>query len=128
MAGGEGLGGGRVGGRHRGGGGEHHQEGPTWSCSCGRYILSIYCCIQTLLLDTSYVLGAVEVVDVPESQILMAGLVDSHVHINEPGRTAWEGWVDLSRSAGKLDLTDFSFVFVYLYVCTFVYLFLYMKG
>ena len=108
MAGGEGLGGGRVGGRHRGGGGEHHQEGPTWSCSCGRYILSIYCCIQTLLLDTSYVLGAVEVVDVPESQILMAGLVDSHVHINEPGRTAWEGWVDLSRSAGKLELNDFS--------------------
>ena len=37
--------------------------------------------------------GAVEVVDVPESRILMAGLVDSHVHINEPGRTAWEGWV-----------------------------------
>ena len=41
------------------------------------------------------VLGAVEVVDVPESRILMAGLVDSHVHINEPGRTAWEGWVGL---------------------------------
>ena len=38
-----------------------------------------------------HVLGAVEVFDVPEDQILMAGLVDSHVHINEPGRTAWEG-------------------------------------
>ena len=23
--------------------------------------------------------------------ILMPGLVDSHVHINEPGRTDWEG-------------------------------------
>ena len=43
---------------------------------------------KILLLDVS---GAVEVVDVPKSQILMAGLVDSHVHINEPGRTAWEG-------------------------------------
>ena len=37
-----------------------------------------------------------EVVDVPGDRILMAGLVDSHVHINEPGRTAWEGEVDLN--------------------------------
>ena len=33
----------------------------------------------------------VEVVDVGED-VLMPGLVDSHVHINEPGRTDWEGF------------------------------------
>jgi len=25
------------------------------------------------------------------ASVVMPGLVDSHVHINEPGRTAWEG-------------------------------------
>ena len=55
----------------------------------------IYLLLHSNTSSGCYVLGAVEVVDVPESQILMAGLVDSHVHINEPGRTAWEGWVDL---------------------------------
>ena len=38
----------------------------------------------------------VEVVDVGED-ILMPGLVDSHVHINEPGRTAWEGFNTATR-------------------------------
>ena len=31
-----------------------------------------------------------DIEDVGED-ILMPGLVDSHVHINEPGRTDWEG-------------------------------------
>ena len=35
--------------------------------------------------------GDVDVVDAGED-VLMPGLVDSHVHINEPGRTDWEGF------------------------------------
>ena len=31
--------------------------------------------------------------------VLMPGLVDSHVHINEPGRTEWEGFVTATRAA-----------------------------
>lgn len=31
--------------------------------------------------------------------ILMAGLIDSHVHVNEPGRTEWEGYESASRAA-----------------------------
>ena len=31
--------------------------------------------------------------------VLMPGLVDSHVHINEPGRTEWEGLATASRAA-----------------------------
>src|SRR6187402_842163 len=30
---------------------------------------------------------------------LMPGLVDSHVHINEPGRTDWEGFETATRAA-----------------------------
>ena len=29
--------------------------------------------------------------------VLMSGLVDCHVHINEPGRTEWEGFESATR-------------------------------
>jgi len=32
-------------------------------------------------------------------RVLLPGLVDSHVHINEPGRTEWEGFVTATRAA-----------------------------
>ena len=43
--------------------------------------------------------GAVEV---PEDAALVPGLVDSHVHVNEPGRTEWEGFrsATLAAAAG----------------------------
>ena len=31
--------------------------------------------------------------------VLMPGLVDTHVHINEPGRTEWEGFETATRAA-----------------------------
>jgi allantoinase len=31
--------------------------------------------------------------------IVMPGVVDAHVHFNEPGRTEWEGWATGSRAA-----------------------------
>ena len=31
--------------------------------------------------------------------VVMAGLVDTHVHINEPGRTDWEGFQSATRAA-----------------------------
>src|SRR6202035_2329035 len=31
--------------------------------------------------------------------VLLPGLVDSHVHVNEPGRTEWEGFATATRSA-----------------------------
>jgi len=33
--------------------------------------------------------------------LLMAGLVDAHVHINEPGRTEWEGFKTATRAAAR---------------------------
>src|SRR5215470_911036 len=30
---------------------------------------------------------------------ILPGLVDSHVHINEPGRTEWEGFLTVTRAA-----------------------------
>jgi allantoinase len=31
--------------------------------------------------------------------VVMPGLVDTHVHVNEPGRTEWEGFANATRSA-----------------------------
>src|SRR6202451_4734743 len=39
-----------------------------------------------------------EVHDFGES-VILPGLVDSHVHINEPGRTEWEGFETATRAA-----------------------------
>lgn len=33
--------------------------------------------------------------------VLMPGLIDSHVHINEPGRTAWEGFKTATKAAAR---------------------------
>ena len=46
-----------------------------------------------------------KVQEVPRDQILMAGLVDSHVHINEPGRTSWEGFDTATRAAAAGGVT-----------------------
>ena len=37
--------------------------------------------------------------------ILLPGLVDSHVHINEPGRTDWEGFATATRAAAAGGVT-----------------------
>ena len=36
---------------------------------------------------------------------IMAGLVDSHVHVNEPGRTEWEGFETATRAAAAGGVT-----------------------
>ncbi|KAJ2503652.1 Allantoinase, partial [Coemansia sp. RSA 2052] len=38
-------------------------------------------------------------------RLLMAGVVDSHVHINQPGRTQWEGVVTASHAAASGGVT-----------------------
>jgi len=36
---------------------------------------------------------------VPDGCVLLPGLVDTHVHVNEPGRTEWEGFASATRAA-----------------------------
>jgi len=42
---------------------------------------------------------------VRDESVIMPGLVDSHVHINEPGRTHWEGFVTATRAAAAGGVT-----------------------
>src|ERR1700760_4152439 len=41
-----------------------------------------------------------EVVEAGDS-VVLPGLVDSHVHVNEPGRTGWEGFATATRAAAR---------------------------
>ncbi|MGI8498009.1 MAG: allantoinase AllB [Gemmatimonadaceae bacterium] len=47
---------------------------------------------------------AVDLVDAG-SDIVMAGLVDTHVHVDEPGRTDWEGFRSATRAAAAGGVT-----------------------
>ena len=38
-------------------------------------------------------------------EVLMPGLVDTHVHVNEPGRTEWEGFASATRAAAAGGVT-----------------------
>ncbi|WP_020406403.1 allantoinase AllB [Hahella ganghwensis] len=40
-----------------------------------------------------------------EQQVVMPGLVDTHVHINEPGRTDWEGFNTATQAAAAGGIT-----------------------
>jgi allantoinase len=46
-----------------------------------------------------------ELLDVPDDCVLMPGLVDSHVHVNEPGRTEWEGFATATAAAAAGGVT-----------------------
>ncbi|HEV2828051.1 MAG TPA: allantoinase AllB [Pyrinomonadaceae bacterium] len=46
-----------------------------------------------------------ELVDASDDSIIMSGLVDSHVHINEPGRSDWEGFATATRAAAAGGVT-----------------------
>ena len=40
-----------------------------------------------------------------EDAVVMPGLVDTHVHVNEPGRTDWEGFASATRAAAEGGVT-----------------------
>ena len=49
--------------------------------------------------------SALEVIEANPESIVMPGLVDTHVHVNEPGRTDWEGFETATRAAAAGGVT-----------------------
>ncbi|CAC5386440.1 allB [Mytilus coruscus] len=45
-----------------------------------------------------------EIINVGD-QLIMPGVVDCHVHVNEPGRTAWEGYLTATKAAAAGGVT-----------------------
>ena len=48
---------------------------------------------------------AVRVEELPGPEVLLPGVVDTHVHVNEPGRTEWEGFSTATRAAAEGGVT-----------------------
>ena len=48
---------------------------------------------------------AARVVELGPDEVLLPGLVDSHVHVCEPGNTEWEGFETATRSAAAGGIT-----------------------
>ena len=46
-----------------------------------------------------------EVIELADDQVMIPGLVDTHVHVNEPGRTEWEGFDSATRAAAAGGVT-----------------------
>ena len=46
-----------------------------------------------------------EVIELTDDQVLIPGLVDTHVHVNEPGRTEWEGFESATKAAAAGGVT-----------------------
>ncbi|KAI8384071.1 allantoinase [Blakeslea trispora] len=47
----------------------------------------------------------IKVIQLDRDQLLMPGLVDAHVHLNEPGRTEWEGFETGTKAAAAGGIT-----------------------
>jgi allantoinase len=45
------------------------------------------------------------VIVLADDEVLLPGLVDTHVHVNEPGRTDWEGFASATRAAAAGGIT-----------------------
>lgn len=50
-------------------------------------------------------LSAPQKLDLADDEVLLPGLVDTHVHVNEPGRTDWEGFATATKAAASGGVT-----------------------
>lgn len=50
-------------------------------------------------------IDAMDTYVVADDEVLLPGMVDTHVHVNEPGRTDWEGFASATRAAAAGGVT-----------------------
>lgn len=57
------------------------------------------------IVEIGFDLRGESVVTLAPGQVLLPGIVDTHVHINDPGRTDWEGFASATRAAAAGGVT-----------------------
>ena len=60
---------------------------------------------RIVTLDADPSATATLAVELAPDEVLLPGLVDTHVHVNEPGRTEWEGFDSATRAAAAGGVT-----------------------
>ena len=66
-----------------------------------------------ILIQEEKIMDVVSISEIPsdcpvedmKNDVVMPGLVDTHVHINEPGRTDWEGFETATKAAAAGGIT-----------------------
>ncbi len=58
-----------------------------------------------VVTDTDAPLAAATEVALSDDELLLPGIVDTHVHVNEPGRTDWEGFASATAAAAAGGVT-----------------------
>jgi allantoinase len=57
------------------------------------------------IVEVAPSLDAPQVVELADDEVLLPGLVDTHVHVNDPGRSDWEGFPTATRAAAAGGVT-----------------------
>jgi allantoinase len=60
---------------------------------------------QVVAVEPYGEVSASRVVELGEDVVLLPGLVDTHVHVNDPGRSEWEGFETATRAAAAGGIT-----------------------
>lgn len=60
---------------------------------------------RVVAVDAPGTRGAAEVVRLGDDVVLLPGVVDTHVHVNDPGRAEWEGFAHATRAAAAGGVT-----------------------
>ena len=81
------------------------QDGPSQSVRFRSASIHIKQGVITAIAGYDDVPAGCAVESADEGAIVMPGLVDTHVHINEPGRTEWEGFATATRAAAAGGVT-----------------------
>ncbi|RFA16017.1 allantoinase [Subtercola boreus] len=61
--------------------------------------------IVQAVADFAAPFDSAEDLTLPAGQVLIPGIVDTHVHVNEPGRTDWEGFASATKAAAAGGVT-----------------------
>ncbi len=60
---------------------------------------------QGVIVAVEPSLDGPRVLDLADDEVLLPGLVDTHVHVNDPGRSEWEGFATATRAAAAGGVT-----------------------
>ncbi|HLM04975.1 MAG TPA: allantoinase AllB [Blastococcus sp.] len=65
----------------------------------GEHAAAVHTADGRITAVTDFADAPADAVTLADDEVLLPGLVDSHVHVNEPGRTEWEGFATATRAA-----------------------------
>jgi allantoinase len=97
----------------RPGGFEGGESQKTWVLCSRRVVMAMGTRAAMVVIAGEKIIDVTDIQRLPDSfrvedvgdRVVLPGIVDTHVHINEPGRTEWEGFSSATRAAAAGGIT-----------------------